>query len=198
MAIEPAKIPSRRDRIQVSPERRDQARAGMGGEQLKTAGATAVSAGAVPAPVEALVAPAPSEPTPAPEPAAMAPAPIPTLDEPPVPSPPFEPAAEPTPAPAQVVAAVDAPVPVARTAAPITGQRRGRKPAPPDAVLMEPERSVKIPESVWEDIKLTLAQLLKSEGSPNNIKAYLVAAHQLYDAQLRKQGKLPAKLPAGK
>lgn len=187
MAIEKAKIPSRRDRLQVSPERRDQARAGMGGEQVRTAGTTVSSADAAPAPLEPTPAPVA-----APEPTATAPA----LDNTPTPSSPSEPAAEPT--PAQAVAAVDAPVAVARTAAPATGPRRGRKPAPPDAVLMEPERSVKIPESVWEDIKLTLAQLLKSEGSPNNIKAYLVAAHRLYDGQLRKQGKLPAKQAEGK
>lgn len=193
MAIEKAKIPSRRDRIQVSPERRDQARAGMGGEQVKTAGATILSADAASAPVKAPVTPAPLEPTPAPiaapEPAATAPA----LNSTPAPSLPFEPAAEPTPAPAQTMAAADAPVPAARTTTPTAGRRRGRKPAAPDAILMEPERSVKIPESVWNDIRLALVLLPKGEDSPANIKAYLVAAHRAYDTQLRKQGKLPAK-----
>ena len=63
---------------------------------------------------------------------------------------------------------------------------------------MESERSVKIPESVWNDIRLALVLLPKSEDSPANIKAYLVAAHRAYDAQLRKQGKLPAKQADGK
>ncbi len=181
MAIEAPKIPSRRDRLQVSPERRNQARAGMGGEQVKTAGATTLSANAAPAPVEA-----PAEPTPAPELVAATPAPTPAPDETPAPAPAPQPAAEPTPVAAQAVAA-------ARTAAPAAGRRRGRKPAAPDAVLMEPERSVKIPESVWNDIRLALVLLPKGEDSPANIKAYLVAAHRTYDAQLRKQGKLPAK-----
>ena len=57
---------------------------------------------------------------------------------------------------------------------------------------MEPERSVKIPESIWEDIRLSLVLLPKAADTPANIKAYLVAAHRAYDAQLRKQGKLPA------
>ena len=35
MGIEPAKIPSRRDRLVVSPERREEARAGMGGSKPK-------------------------------------------------------------------------------------------------------------------------------------------------------------------
>lgn len=199
MAIEKAKIPSRRDRIQVSPERRDQARAGMGGEQLKTAGATTLGGDAAPVPLEA---PAPTEPTPAPvaapEPVAATPTLAPALDETPAPSPAPEPDAEPMPAPAQAVAAADAPVPTVRTTAPTAGRRRGRKPAAPDAVLMEPERSVKIPESVWNDIRLALVLLPKGEDLPANIKAYLVAAHRTYDAQLRKQGKLPAKQADGK
>lgn len=78
-------------------------------------------------------------------------------------------------------------------ASPAARPRRGRKPAAPDAVLMETERSVKIPESVWNEIRLSLVLLPKGEDSPVSIKAYLVAAHRHYEAQLRKQGKLPAK-----
>ena len=63
---------------------------------------------------------------------------------------------------------------------------------------METEHAVKIPESVWEEIRLSLVLLPKGEDSPRNIKAYLVAAHRAYDGQLRKQGKLPAKQPEGK
>ena len=145
MGIEPAKIPSRRDRLVVSPERREEARAGMGGEQTKVAGAVA--------------------------PAAGAPAPTP----------------EPMPAP---------PLPTAAAAG--AKRRAGRPAAAPDAVLMEPEHAVKIPESVWEEIRLSLVLFPKGQDLPRNIKAYLVAAHRAYDAQLRKQAKLPTKQPADK
>jgi hypothetical protein len=58
---------------------------------------------------------------------------------------------------------------------------------------MEPEHAVKIPESVWKDIKVSLAALADVTDAPASIKKYLVEAHRLYDAHLRKQGKLPAK-----
>jgi hypothetical protein len=63
---------------------------------------------------------------------------------------------------------------------------------------MEKERSVKIPESIWDEIRLALVLLPKGDDTPASIKAYLVAAHQAYSGQLRKQGKLPAKQPEGK
>ena len=63
---------------------------------------------------------------------------------------------------------------------------------------MEPEHAVKIPESVWEEIRLSLVLFPRGEDLPRNIKAYLVAAHRAYDGQLRKQAKLPAKQPADK
>ncbi|AIZ65451.1 hypothetical protein PK28_17430 (plasmid) [Hymenobacter sp. DG25B] len=143
--IQNPKIPTRRGPIPVSEEARSQARANMGGEQVKTV---------LPVPAEApAAAPAPTAaPTVAPAPAATAPAP-----------------------------AQKAPV----------AARRGRKPAPPEAVPMETERSVKIPESVWDEIRLALVLLPKGQDSPASIKAYLVAAHRVYDASLRKAGKLP-------
>jgi len=170
MAIEPAKIPSRRDRLVVSPERREEARAGMGGEQTKVALPAAPAADVAPAPaVETPVAPAP----------AVAPAPEPTT----------APTAEPAAAPVPVVSPAAGPKPAAAGAK----RRVGRPAAAPDAVLMEPEHAVKIPESVWEEIRLSLVLFPKGEDLPRNIKAYLVAAHRAYDAQLRKQAKLPAK-----
>ena len=203
MPIEPPKIPSRRDRLVVSPERREEARAGMGGEQTKAARALAPAAETAPAPVvETPAAPA------APETAAVAPAPTPQ----PVPAPPLATAtdAAPTPAPAPdlpaalpaepapaPVAAVS-PAPAAKPAAAGAKRRVGRPAAAPDAVLMEPEHAVKIPESVWEEIRLSLVLFPKGEDLPRNIKAYLVAAHRAYDAQLRKQGKLPVKQAADK
>ena len=175
MGIEPAKIPSRRDRLVVSPERREEARAGMGGEQTKVARPTAPAADVAPAPAaEALVAPL------------VAVATAPDLAT--------APTAEPAAAPVPVVAPAAGPKPAAAGAK----RRVGRPAAAPDAVLMEPEHAVKIPESVWEEIRLSLVLFPKGEDLPRNIKAYLVAAHRAYDAQLRKQAKLPAKQPADK
>ena len=173
MAIEPAKIPSRRDRLVVSPERREEARAGMGGEQTKVAQPTAPAADVTPAPAaETLVAPAV--------------APTPDLTT--------APTAEPAAGPVPVVSPAAGPKPAAAGAK----RRVGRPAAAPDAMLMEPEHAVKIPESVWEEIRLSLVLFPKGEELPRNIKAYLVAAHRAYDAQLRKQAKLPAKQPADK
>ena len=163
MGIEPAKIPSRRDRLVVSPERREEARAGMGGEQTKVALPAAPAAAA--------------EPTPAPAPDLVT-----------------TPTAESAAAPVPVVSPAVGPKPAAAGAK----RRAGRPAAAPDAVLMEPEHAVKIPESVWEEIRLSLVLFPKGEDLPRNIKAYLVAAHRAYDAQLRKQAKLPAKQPADK
>jgi len=193
--IQKPQIPARRGPIPVSEQARNQARAGMSGEQVKTA----VEAPA--APVEVPVAPVPLPPAPAavavPEMLAPVPAPE-TLETPETgigatppevlnaatENPVSEPVAEPVPTAA-----------APRSATPVTpaaGARRGRKPAPPNTVLMEPEHSVKIPETVWNEIRLALVLLPKGEDSPANIKAYLVAAHRTYEAQLRKQGKLPA------
>ena len=174
MGIEPAKIPSRRDRLVVSPERREEARAGMGGEQTKVA---------LPAAPAADVAPAPAAETPVAPTSAVAPAAVATT-----------PTAEPAAAPVPVVSPAAGPKPAAAGAK----RRVGRPAAAPDAVLMEPEHVVKIPESVWEEIRLSLVLFPKGEDLPRNIKAYLVAAHRAYDGQLRKQGKLPAKQPEGK
>ena len=174
MGIEPAKIPSRRDRLVVSPERREEARAGMGGEQPKVA---------QPAAAAADVAPAPAAETPVAPTLAVAPAAVATA-----------PRAEPAAAPVPVVSPAAGPKPAAAGAK----RRVGRPAAAPDAVLMEPEHAVKIPESVWEEIRLSLVLFPKGEDLPRNIKAYLVAAHRAYDAQLRKQAKLPAKQPADK
>lgn len=197
MPIEPPKIPSRRDRLVVSPERREEARAGMGGEQTKAARASAPAVDTAPAPVVELpAAPAASEL------AAVAAAPTPQ----PVPAPPLAtaadaapdlaaaPPAEPAPAPVDAVS----PAPAAKPAAAGAKRRVGRPAAAPDAVLMEPEHAVKIPESVWEEIRLSLVLFPKGEDLPRNIKAYLVAAHRAYDSQLRKQGKLPVKQAADK
>lgn len=174
MGIEPAKIPSRRDRLVVSPERREEARAGMGGEQTKVA---------QPAAAAADVAPAPAAETPVAPTSAVAPAAVATA-----------PTAEPAAAPVPVVSPAAGPKPAAAGAK----RRVGRPVAAPDTVLMEPEHAVKIPESVWEEIRLSLVLFPKGEDLPRNIKAYLVAAHRAYDAQLRKQAKLPAKQPADK
>lgn len=185
MGIEPAKIPSRRDRLVVSPERREQARAGMDGEQTKSTGATAPATAApaplVETPASVVAAPAPTpEPVPAPElPAA---------------------AAAPTPAPAPAAPALELPAAVVKPTKPAatSGAKRGRGRPPLETERMGPQRPVKIPEDVWEEIRLSLVLLPKGEDLPRNIKAYLVAAHRAYDAQLRKQGKLPAKLPESK
>ena len=175
-SIQKPQIP-RRDRITVSPERRAEARAGMGGEQVKTADApaTAPSAPVVEAPPSPPVVEVPVA-TVTPD---VMPASTTEVEAPPAPP-------EPAPRPVPVA------VPVAVATAPAAPHRRGRKPAAPDAVLMEPERSVKIPESVWDDIRLALVLLPKGEDLPTSIKSYLVAAHRHYQAQLRKQGKLPA------
>ena len=118
---------------------------------------------------------------------------------------------EPTPEPAVVVPDELASVPVAAatpvelsaellppvakvSSAPAPARRAGRKPAPADtATAMETEHAVKIPESVWKDIKMSLAFLADVPDAPGSIKKYLVEAHRLYDAHLRKHGKLPAK-----
>lgn len=181
MGIEPAKIPSRRDRLVVSPERREEARAGMGGEQTKVA---------LPAAPAADVAPAPAAETPVAPTSAVATAPTPA----PTPDLVATPTAEPAAAPVPVMSPAAGPKPAAAGAK----RRVGRPAAAPDAVLMEPEHAVKIPESVWEEIRLSLVLFPKGEDLPRNIKAYLVAAHRAYDAQLRKQAKLPAKQPADK
>ena len=182
MAIEPAKIPSRRDRLVVSPERREEARAGMGGEQTKVALPAA--------PAAADVAPAPAAETPVAPTSAVAPAAVATAPTPaPIPDLATAPTTEPAAAPVPVVSPAAGPKPAAAGAK----RRVGRPAAAPDAVLMEPEHAVKIPESVWEEIRLSLVLFPKGEDLPRNIKAYLVAAHRAYDAQLRKQAKLPAK-----
>ncbi|MET4108992.1 hypothetical protein [Hymenobacter sp. UYP22] len=183
MGIEKPKIEPRQ-RIPVSAERRNQARAGMDGELVKSTSATAADAApaavATPAvaPLAPVDAPVPTEPTPAP---VAAPEPVAASTSQPAP-------------PVQAMATVAPTLPAAAPmASPAARPRRGRKPAAPDAVLMETERSVKIPESVWNEIRLALVLLPKGEDSPVSIKAYLVAAHRHYEAQLRKQGKLPAK-----
>ncbi|TYZ12670.1 hypothetical protein FY528_05105 [Hymenobacter lutimineralis] len=182
MGIEKPKIEPRQ-RIPVSAERRNQARAGMDGELVKSTSVAAADAApavadpavATLAPVNAPVAPEPtSVPVAAPEPATAS-------------------TSQPAP-PVQAMATVAPTLPAAAPmASPAARPRRGRKPAAPDAMLMETERSVKIPESVWNEIRLALVLLPKGEDSPVSIKAYLVAAHRHYEAQLRKQGKLPAK-----
>ncbi|TGD77011.1 hypothetical protein [Hymenobacter wooponensis] len=183
MGIEKPKIEPRQ-RIPVSAERRNQARAGMDGELVKSTSATAADAApaavATPAvaPLAPVDAPVPTEPTPAP---VAAPEPVAASTSQSAP-------------PVQAMATVAPTLPAAAPmASPAARPRRGRKPAAPDAVLMETERSVKIPESVWNEIRLALVLLPKGEDSPVSIKAYLVAAHRHYEAQLRKQGKLPAK-----
>lgn len=183
--IQKPQIPARRGPIPVSEQARNQARAGMSGEQVKTAveapaAPVEVPVAAIPPSTPASAAPETPAPTPAPETAA---APTEALKVSAA-APASEPEAEPVPI-------AMAPRPVA-PAAPAAGARRGRKPAPPDAVLMEPEHSVKIPETVWNEIRLALVLLPKGEDSPASIKAYLVAAHRTYKALLRKQGKLPA------
>lgn len=203
-----------RGRIPVSDEDRAAGRSRMDGEKTKQAS----EAAAVPnqrvapvatepaAPVAAeLVAPvvetapdvattpaAEAAPEAAPEPAATEPTPeaAPAVATEPTPEPaPVEPAAVATaPAPAPTK---PAPQPTATA----TPGRRGRKPTVATEQGAEPPavRSVKIRESVWGDIKLLLALLPKEENTPRNIQAYVEAAHQHYEAHLRKQGKLPSK-----
>ena len=165
--IQKPQIPSRRDRLQVSPERRAEARAGMGGEQVNPTQP-------LPAPVvEALASPA-------------APAPVATVTPAELATPPAP--AELVPAPTEAAPVAVAPAPTEAAAS----RRRGRKEAPAAQDLpMEPERSVKIPESMWEDIRVALVQFPKGEELPKNIKSYLVAAHLHYQAYLRKHNKLP-------
>lgn len=102
-------------------------------------------------------------------------------------------ATEPTPEPAAVATAPAPNKPAPQPTA--TPGRRGRKPTVATEQGAEPPavRSVKIRESVWGDIKLLLALLPKEENTPRNIQAYVEAAHQHYEAHLRKQGKLPSK-----
>jgi hypothetical protein len=130
----------------------------------------------------ALTPAAASEPTPAPTapaeptPTAVAPAPVAVVDE-----------HSATAAPEKPVAAA---APAARAAG--TG-RRGRPPRPVDAEPLDSEHSIKIAESTWNEIRLNLVLLPKSDDNPASIKKYLEQAHKHYEAHLRKQGKLPAK-----
>ncbi|MFD1875505.1 hypothetical protein [Hymenobacter bucti] len=94
------------------------------------------------------------------------------------------------------VATAPAPTkPVPQSTVTVAPGRRGRKPTMITEQGVEPPavRSVKIRETVWGDIKLLLALLPKEENTPRNIQSYVEAAHQHYEAHLRKQGKLPAK-----
>lgn len=207
-----------RGRIPISDADRAAARAGMDGEKTKQASeaaavpnqpvAPAATEPAAPAaaptqpaaPVAAelvapVVEPAPDvATTPAAEAApnvATAPAAAPVTTEP---TP--EPAAtEPTPEPAAVATAPAPTKPAPQPTATAAPGRRSRKPTVATEQAAEPAavRSVKIRESVWGDIKLLLALLPKEENTPRNIQAYVEAAHQHYEAHLRKQGKLPPK-----
>jgi hypothetical protein len=81
---------------------------------------------------------------------------------------------------------------VAATEAPFRRPRAAKAtPAPVVASGPEQEHSVKLPRSVVQQIKLTLALLPSAPDNPANIKQYLEMAHRLLDAQLRKAGKLP-------
>lgn len=217
MAIKPPQIPgpATRPRIPVSAEARKEARSGMGGEQTKVAEAPS-AADALPVPATEPVAPIEVAPTPANEPPAVS-APEPAVSPEPValtaPAPVDEHLAatanEPTPgpaapaldappvsAPAAPVAVVDevvAMMPTAPRAAPTNPtNRRGRKPRPADAPSLDSEHSIRIAESVWNEIRLNLALLPKGADNPTNIKKYIELAHKAYEAQLRKQGKLPS------
>ncbi|MCR5890969.1 hypothetical protein LRS06_24920 [Hymenobacter sp. J193] len=156
-AFKPAKIESRRGRIPVSEEARQEARAGMGGEQ------TARATGIAPMPVAPAAAVVAVE-----TPAAAAPQMA-----------------------APVATVLDASSPeLLATAAPLRRPRAAKVPATP-AASPEQEHSVKLPRSVVQQIKLSLALLPDSPENPSNIKQYLELAHRVLDAQLRKTGKLP-------
>ena len=218
MAIKPPQIPgpATRPRIPVSDEARKEARSGMGGEQTKVAEAPS-AADALPVPATEPVAPIEVAPTPTNEPPAVlvpepvaSTAPVTASAGPTAPAPVDEHLAatanEPTPGPA--VPALDAP-PVSAPAAPVAvvdeavammptapraapTNRRGRKPRPADAPSLDSEHSIRIAESVWNEIRLNLALLPKGADNPTNIKKYIELAHKAYEAQLRKQGKLPS------
>jgi hypothetical protein len=169
-----------RGRIPVSDEDRAAGRSRMDGEKTKQAS----EAAAVPNQPVALVSTEPAAPV-----AAELVAPVVET----APDVATTPAAEAAPEPAPVATAPAPTKPAPQPTA--TPGRRGRKPTVATEQGAEPPavRSVKIRESVWGDIKLLLALLPKEENTPRNIQAYVEAAHQHYEAHLRKQGKLPSK-----
>jgi len=161
-------------RIVVSEEKRKEAMSGMGGEKTKL-GEDSTAA-------EPLSAPAPAPVPPVPAVAAemiSPPAPAPPVDEYPAPSP-----------------VESSPPPLARTrpapAAPATTPRRGRPPRQvEESSLPELDRSIRIGLTVWKEIRKNLVNLPEGPGLPTNIKQYIAQAHHAYEAQLRKEGKLP-------
>ena len=199
-----------RGRIPISDADRAAARSGMDGEKTKQPGEGA-AAPAPTQPVAPLVAesaapaaapikPAPSvtaelvapaaESAPVVSPTPAAPIPVPEVAAAVLASEAIESIPEPAPAVAPTVPGK--PVPQLTATAPPGW--RGRKPAVDTTTAQPaPVRSVKIRETVWGDIKLLLALLPKEENTPRNIQAYVEAAHQHYEAHLRKQGKLPPK-----
>ncbi len=213
MATAPFVPKPSRGRIPISDADRAAARAGMDGEKTKQASeaaavltqpvaavatepaapAAALTEPAAPVAAE-LVAPVVTAPEPAAAPAvATAPAtPVPVATESTSEPAPAPVAATATAAPTVATAAAfskPTPQPTATTAP----TRRGRKPSVAPGAEPPAVRSVKIRETTWEDIRLLVAQLPKGENMPRNIQAYLQAAHEHYEASLRKQGKLPAK-----
>lgn len=221
MATAPFVPKPSRGRIPISDADRAAARAGMDGEKTKQASeAAAVPTQPVAAVATEPAAPAaaptqPAAPVAAELVAAELVAPVATAPEPAVapaapavataPATPVPVATESTPEPAPVPVAVTAPAaPTEATAAALSKPtpqptattaptRRGRKPSVAPGAEPPAVRSVKIRETTWEDIRLLVAQLPKGENMPRNIQAYLQAAHEHYEASLRKQGKLPAK-----
>lgn len=179
-----------RGRIPVSEADRAAARAGMDGEKTKQASDTVAPAAvptqpAVPVAIEPTAASTlPTAPV-APELVATAP----TTSEPVL-------AVATAPAPTEPTAIGPAAAPIqsspqpSATAAP---GRRGRKPAVATAAAPVALRSLKVPEASWLEIKLVVAQLAGVPDVPHNIQTYIEAAHQHYEAYLRKQGRLPSK-----
>jgi hypothetical protein len=195
-----------RGRIPISEADRAAARSGMDGEKTKQpsegAAASAPTQPVAPlvaesaSPAAAQIKPAPSvtaelvapvaEPAPvgSPMPAASIPVSAVAASE----------AIESIPESVPVVAPTVLGKPASQLTATAASGRRGRKPTVDTTTAQPaPVRSVKIRETVWGDIKLLLALLPKEENTPRNIQAYVEAAHQHYEAHLRKQGKLPLK-----
>lgn len=175
----------RRERIPVSEEARRQAMEGMGGEKVKRASeASAAEKAALAEPTLAVVeadALAPVE-------AAESPVVVPEAIE--------EPAVAPVPDTVPAATAI-APAPELVEMPLVVAPRRkspGRKQTATTASSTDqPLQSVHLFRGTIHEIKLNLLLLPDAPDNPANIRQYIEAALALYEAQLRKQGKLPAK-----
>jgi hypothetical protein len=182
-------IPTRRERIPVSEEARKQARASMGGELIKGMDSAAISeTPTVSSPTVLTAEIAASEPTAVLS--AELDSPISLLGN--------EAAAATkeelivtTPSPSSVANPSVAPV---ASNAIVQRKPRGRKQTATTAETTDqPLQSVHLFRGTIHEIKMNLLLLPNAPENPTNIRQYIEAALTLYEAQLRKQGKLPIK-----